>query len=83
VHSDPEVVDLGATPPERCHAYHRLVMEQVAPEELEDLRGHLQRQHAYGSERFRAIIEAQLARRVGPAKIGRPSKQTSPSKSAL
>jgi len=83
IHPHRSYLDLGATPPERCHAYHRLVMEQVAPEELEDLRGHLQRQHAYGSERFRAIIEAQLARRVGPAKIGRPSKQTSPSKSAL
>ena len=35
----------------------------------------LQSQHALGSERFRQAIEKQLARRTGPAKIGRPRKE--------
>ena len=37
-------------------------MQAVAPEELDAIRLYLQRQHALGSSRFRAAIEAQLAR---------------------
>ena len=43
--------------------------------DVETIRRHLQRQHAYGSNRFREAIEAQLVRRVGPQKIGRPRKE--------
>lgn len=68
-------LDLGATSPERREAYRNLVMEHVTSDELDELRRHLQSQHAYGSERFRSAIETQLARRVGPARIGRPRKQ--------
>ncbi|MBW3551637.1 MAG: hypothetical protein KY442_12860 [Proteobacteria bacterium] len=46
----------------------------VAPDELERIRLRLQRQHALGTDRFRAMIEEQLQRRAGPAKIGRPRK---------
>jgi putative transposase len=35
----------------------------------------LQRQYAFGSNRFRAAIEAQVRRRAGPAKIGRPARK--------
>ena len=55
--------------------YRDMVMQAVDTEETDAIRLHLQRQHAYGSNRFRAAIEAQLGRRAGPAKIGRPRKQ--------
>ncbi|ALN59067.1 hypothetical protein GLE_3723 [Lysobacter enzymogenes] len=41
-------------------------------EELQPIRLRLQRQHALGFDRFREMIEGQLQRRAGPAKIGRP-----------
>ena len=49
-------------------------MEQIDPMELDAIREHLQREHAYGTDRFREMIERQLGRRAGPAKIGRPRK---------
>jgi putative transposase len=61
---------------ERCRRYRELFEQSAATDELDAIRLHLQRQHALGSERFRAAIEAQLSRRAGPAKIGRPKKQT-------
>ncbi|MFC0677970.1 transposase [Lysobacter korlensis] len=65
---------LGDNPAARQHAYRALVAQALAPDELELIRLRLQRQHALGSDRFRAAIEAQLSRRAGPAKIGRPRK---------
>jgi len=51
---------------------------------MNSVRLHLQRQYAFGSQRFRTFIEVQLGRRAGPAKIGRPRKKEDPSlKSAL
>lgn len=49
-------------------------MATVDPADVEAIRQHLQRQHAYGGDRFRQAIEAQLGRSVGPQKIGRPRK---------
>jgi putative transposase len=69
-------LSLGANVTERCKAYRALVDQAGTPDELDNIRLHLQRQHAYGTERFRAAIEAQLSRRAGPAKIGRPRKST-------
>ena len=57
-------------------------MQDVAEEELDSIRLYLQRQHAFGSDRFRAAIEAQLQRRAGPAKIGRPRKSEPAGESA-
>ena len=51
------------------------MIDTVHPEDLEAIRLHLSRQHAYGSDRFRQAIEAQLGRIVGPQKIGRPRKE--------
>ena len=62
------------SPVERQQRYRALVMDTVNPEDIEAIRRHLSRQHAYGSERFRQAIEAQLGRVVGPQKIGRPKK---------
>ena len=67
-------VSLGTNLAERCAAYRTLVEQAITPDELNSIRLHLQRQHAYGTERFREAIEAQLSRRAGPAKIGRPRK---------
>lgn len=58
------------TPPCRC-----FVLDAVDPNETAAIRLNLQRQHALGSDRFRAAIERQLGRRVGPAaRMGRPRK---------
>ena len=55
-------------------SYRALVMETVGPDEVDAIRRHVQCQHAYGSNRFRAAIDAQLGRSAGPRKIGRPKK---------
>ena len=71
----PDYLALGARPVERQQRYRAMVMDTVNPEDLEAIRLHLSRQHAYGSDRFRQAIEAQLGRIVGPQKIGRPRKE--------
>lgn len=76
-------LSLGSNCMERSDTYREFVMQAISSEEIEDIRLHLQRQHAYGSERFREAIEAQLGRRAGPAKIGRPRKLRAPEESAL
>jgi putative transposase len=76
-------LSLGLDPASRCSAYRAFVTQAIPAKELENIRLHLQRQHAYGSTRFRAAIEAQLGRRAGPTKIGRPTKSALPDESAL
>ncbi|HEX5757083.1 MAG TPA: transposase [Arenimonas sp.] len=71
----PAYAALGADAPTRQTAYRTLVAEAISADELESIRLNLQPQHALGSTRFRQAIEAQLARRAGPAKIGRPRKR--------
>ena len=71
VHSDPYFDEAS-----RLDAYRAWVAPAVSAEELELIRLRLQRQHALGTDRFRAMIEDQIQRRAGPAKIGRPSKRT-------
>lgn len=71
----PVYIALGKTADERRCAYRALFDQSPHPDELETIRSTLQRQHALGPARFRAAIEAQLARRAGPAKIGRPPKR--------
>lgn len=75
VHPHASYLALGRSPDMRCDAYRNWVMQSIDRAEVDAIRLHLQRQHAYGSDRFRAAIEAQLGRRAGPAKIGRPRKQ--------
>jgi putative transposase len=70
----PAYVALDADPVARRAAYRGVVLADTDPAELDAIRLYLQRQHALGSERFRAAIETQLSRRVGPARIGRPRK---------
>ena len=73
---------LGTTLVERCEAYRSLVKQNADAEEVDNIRLYLQRQHAFGSNRFRSVVEAQLTRRAGPAKIGRPRKLEPVGKSA-
>lgn len=68
----PAYLALGVAGKGRHQAYRALVAEALTVEDLELIRLRLQRQHALGTDRFRAYIEAQLARPAGPAKIGRP-----------
>lgn len=70
----PLYLALGPTAPVRHAAYRDLVAEAVTAEETDTIRLTLQRQHALGSARFQAAIEAQLQRRAGPGRIGRPRK---------
>lgn len=70
----PAMLGLGRTPHERRASYGELVRQAVDPEETDAIRRHLQHQHIYGPDRFRRAIEAQLGRKVGPKKIGRPKK---------
>ena len=72
VRSHPSYLALAPTTDARCSAYRALVMENIDAADTDAIRQHLQRQHAFGPDRFRAAIEAQLGRRAGPAKIGRP-----------
>lgn len=57
------------------YAYRELVRQAISEDDLTVIRLHLQRQHALGTDRFRAAIEAQLGRRAGPAKTGRRRKE--------
>jgi putative transposase len=77
IHPHPAYLALGRTDEERCSAYRTLAMENQSQDELDAIRAHLQSQHALSSDRFRTTIEAQLSRRPGPAKIGRP-RETPP-----
>ena len=79
----PAYLALGRDACARLRAYRSLVAEAPLPEEVEAIRMNLRRQLAWGSERFREEIEARSARRVGPAKIGRPRKQAGCRESAL
>lgn len=83
VSQHPAYLSLSHDPLERQRAYRALVMETDNADELDALRQHVQRQHAYGSNRFRAAIEAQLRRSAGPRKIGRPRKSGCGLESAL
>ncbi len=73
----PDYLDLSPDPATRQQAYRTLVMDAVDPAEVAIIRHHLQRQHAYGSNRFREAIAAQLGRSVGPQQIGRPKQKES------
>ncbi len=74
VRPHPAYMALGMDFGSRCAAYKSLVDQSLAPNEIDAIRGHLQRQHALGPDRFRKAIEPLLSRRAGPGKIGRPRK---------
>jgi putative transposase len=65
---------LGTTVEQRCATYRAFVAEAAVASDTDDIRLHIQSQYAFGSQRFRTLVEQQLGRRAGPAKIGRPRK---------
>jgi len=67
VHPHPAHVALATDLATRQRLYREMVMEAVNPDDTDAIRRHLQRQHAYGSDRFRQPIEAQVGRSVGAA----------------
>lgn len=71
----PQCLALSTDAASRQAAYRDWVTAAVLPEEPDLIRARLQRQHALHTDRFRTMIEDQLQRRAGPARIGRPSKQ--------
>jgi len=83
VHPHASYLALGTTAAARQENYRSLVAQALSDGDLQALRLHLQRQHALGSDRFRAAIEAQLGRRAGPGVIGRPRKAKDSRESAL
>ena len=83
VSEHPAYYALGATVSERQLAYRSLFDMPAAPDKVDTIRLYLRRQHALGSSRFKDAIERQLARRVGPAKVGRPRKQPQSTETAL
>ncbi|MBB1089108.1 transposase [Lysobacter sp. SG-8] len=78
IHPHPAWRALGDGPDACRRAWRAAVMQAVDPDETDAIRLHLQRQHAYGPDRFRRAIEAQLGRPAGPRKIGRPRKCPAP-----
>ena len=83
VRPHPVYMALGGDAEERATTYRDFVRDAATEEEIEEIRLYLQRQYASGSARFREFVEAQLRRRAGPAKIGRPAKDKSCGESAL
>jgi len=83
VREHPAYQALGASASERQLAYRRLFDTPAAADEVDTIRLYLQRQHALGSSRFKDAIERQLARPVGPAKVGRPRKPRQGTETAL
>ena len=83
IRAHPNYVALGEDAATRYAAYRTLVTGAIAEQDLHAIRLQLQRQHALGPDSFRASIEAQLGRRAGPARIGRPRKDRASQRSVL
>ncbi len=78
--NDPLITDhplywaLGNTPFEREAQYQQLLQQSPAADEIDALNQAVLKGWALGSERFKNNLEQRIARRVGPAKRGRPAK---------
>jgi putative transposase len=79
----PSYLSLSRDATERRARYRAFAMESVGMDELDAIRLHVQRQHALGTHRFRAMIEAQIGRPAGPRKIGRPKTSQDQAESIL
>ena len=71
----PTWLALDSDPLLRQQRWRDFVLHAIHSDAPDPIRLALQRQHPNGSDRFRAAIDAQLGRRCGPTKIGRPKKQ--------
>lgn len=81
VQTDPLITDhplywaLGNTPFEREAQYQQLLQQTPSKDEIATLNQAVLKGWALGSERFKNTLEQRIARRVGPARRGRPAKQ--------
>jgi putative transposase len=79
-HTDPIITDhplywaMGNTPFEREAQYQRLLQQSPPPEEILQMQQTVVKGWVLGGERFKTSLETRTARRVGPAKRGRPAK---------
>lgn len=74
---------LGNTPFQREAAYQQLLAQAAAPELEAQIRNALLKGWALGSERYLNGLQARTARRVAPAKRGRPPKNRSMAVAAM
>ncbi|MDO1527905.1 transposase [Fulvimonas sp. R45] len=72
----PAYTALAATAPDRAKAYHRLVHEALADDDLAAIRAYLQQQRALGHDDFHAMVEAKTRRFAGIRPAHRPPRNT-------
>jgi len=65
-------LELGTTADERCRAYRALFRDLPDAEDLHRIRESLNKELAYGNDRFREQLEVMTSRAVRPGKVGRP-----------
>ncbi len=70
----PVVLALAASPQQRRATYLALFDEVLDAQHVPDLRAYLQQQRAFGSDRFQAVIQAQLRRCAQVRPAHRPMK---------
>ena len=73
----PAYTALAATTPDRTKAYHRLVHEALADDDLATIRAYLQQQRALGRDDFRAMVEAKTQRFASVRAAHRPARGAS------
>ena len=66
----------GCTQENRAEAYRSLLIPHLDGSTIKDIREAVNKGLALGSERFKDEIEANLQRRVRPARMGRPKKRS-------
>jgi putative transposase len=67
-----EYLALNDTPAKRAANYRQLFSQTLGCVLLSDIRQHLQSGTPLGNDRFRCAVEAQLARKIGHVRRGRP-----------
>lgn len=74
IHPHPSYIALGTTADERQRLYSQLVAEALGDDELAEIRLYVQQQRALGSNRFQAMIEAELGRCAHARPAHRPRR---------
>ena len=70
----PAYIALGTSPDERAMVYRKLCDEAISPDDLIQIRAHVEQERVLGSERFQNEIASTLARSVQLRGPGRPRK---------
>jgi putative transposase len=74
---------LGSDPEARFVAYRELFRFELDPGLVDEIRKATNGNFALGDQRFAALIESALGKRVTPGKSGRPRKQAEPESGEL